>query len=71
MCMDREQLENRRVVPFTTGSALRDLDLEITLIRTQLAQIDPASSNPFDQLAIPIFERMIARRQRLKLNQAA
>ena len=52
-------------VPFGARVVLQKLDDEITLLKEAMAKIDPGSKDPGDLWAIPIYQKIIQRRERL------
>ncbi len=50
---------------FTRQVIVSKLEQEICLLRETLAKIDPMSDDPGDQWAIPIYQKIIQRRQQL------
>jgi len=53
------------VLPLGAKVVLQKLDDELALLREAMAKIDPNSKDPSDLWAIPIYQKIIARRERL------
>ena len=53
------------VAPFGAHAVLQKLDEELALLKETMAKIDPNSKDPGDLWAIPIYQKIIARRERL------
>lgn len=64
MIADRLSRE-QTVVPFGVRTVLQKLDDELVLLKGAMAKIDPNSKDPGDLWAIPIYQKIIARRERL------
>jgi hypothetical protein len=52
-------------VPFGARAVLDKLDEEIALLKETMAKINPNSKNPSDLWAIPIYQKIIKRREKL------
>lgn len=65
--MNAEKIEqqDQTVVPFGARFVLQKLDAEIALLKEAMAKIDPNSDNPSDLWALPIYQKIIKRRERL------
>lgn len=65
--MNAEKIEQhgQSVVPFGARIVLQKLDAEIALLKEAMSKIDPNSSDPGDLWAIPIYQKIIQRRERL------
>ena len=63
--MNAEKIEQQQqtVVPFGARVVLQHLDAEIALLKEAMAKIDPNSDNPGDLWAIPIYQKIIKRRE--------
>ena len=64
--MNAEKLTpEQAVVPFGARAVLQKLDEELALLKEAVSKIDPNSKDPGDLWAIPIYQKIIARRERL------
>ena len=64
--MNAEKLTpEQSAVPFGARVVLEKLDEELALLREAMAKIDPNSKDPGDLWAIPIYQKIIARREQL------
>ena len=64
--MNAEKLTpEQTVVPFGARAVLQRLDEELALLKDAMSKIDPDSKDPGDLWAIPIYQKIIARRERL------
>ncbi len=53
------------VVPLSARLVLQKLDDELALLREALSKIDASSKDSGDLWAVPIYQKIIARRERL------
>ena len=65
MNAEKIQQHEQTVVPFGARVVLQKLDAEIALLKEAMAKIDPNSNDPGDLWAIPIYQKIIERRERL------
>ena len=61
----RKLPQEQNIIPFGAREVLRKLDEELALLREAMAKIDPNSKDPGDMWAIPIYQKIIARRENL------
>lgn len=60
--LDIPQQEAR---PFGAHVVLQRLDEELALLKASMAKIDPNSKDPGDLWALPIYQKIIKRREQL------
>ena len=63
--------EEQATVPFGARAVLQRLDDELALLKEAMAKIDPNGKDPGDLWAIPIYQKIIQRRERLAACLAA
>jgi hypothetical protein len=63
--MNAHKQPSQDAVPFGARAVLEKLDEEIALLKEAMAKIDPNSKDPGDLWAIPIYQKIIKRREKL------
>lgn len=63
--MNAQKQPMQDAIPFGARAVLDKLDEEIALLKEAMAKIDPHSKDPGDLWALPIYQKIIKRRERL------
>lgn len=63
--MNAHKQQPQDATPFGAHIVLQKLDEEIALLKEAMAKIDPYSKDPGDLWALPIYQKIIERREKL------
>jgi hypothetical protein len=63
--MNAQKQQQQDAIPFGAHVVLQKLDEEIALLKEAMAKIDPCSKDPGDLWALPIYQKIIKRREKL------